>query len=145
MGKSWKTLVQLYNTHLCYATWYTLVHWHKLLYLASPSPIAGGFTDPPTVVVATRRPQDDSGDHPSCGGSGDEPGGRIPRGDTTESLERRHQASWFVVFRTSACTWERCPTHSLIGYMRLRNRMTLTCFAVSPHNAHIPWLHLYYD
>jgi len=39
---SGKMLISRNNTHLLYAARYKLVHWRKLLYLASPSPTAGG-------------------------------------------------------------------------------------------------------
>jgi len=44
-------LVWLYNMYLCYAT--TLIHYRKLLHLASPSPAAGRFADPPTSTAET--------------------------------------------------------------------------------------------
>jgi len=78
-----------------------------------------------------RRPQDVGGNHPSRGGSGDEPGGQIAAGEMVESLGRRCQASQAEVFRTSACTRERRPSPSLIGYTSLRNRMTLTCVSIT--------------
>ena len=70
------------------------------------------------------------GDHPGRGGSGDEPGGRIAAGDTAELRGRRRQASRTEVFRMSACTRERRPSYSVIGYTLLRNRMTLTCISM---------------
>ena len=54
-----------------------------------------------------------------------------PRRNAAESPGRRRQASRAAVFRTSACTWEHRPSHSLIGYTRLRNRMMLTRISVT--------------
>jgi len=100
----------------------------KLLYLASPS--SGRFTDPPTVAVALRVGRKTAAaTTPAMAAPATSQVAGSPRGGHGRVAAEASSCVASCDVRTSACTWERRPSHSLMGYMILCNRVMLTRFS----------------